>query len=61
MNLESLNRDVLFVIGAFAVLMYLVMVVAGFSDLMSRMPKRKAQRKRSKVAAGRLRSTKKST
>jgi Na+-transporting methylmalonyl-CoA/oxaloacetate decarboxylase gamma subunit len=60
-NLEALNRYVLVVIGLFAVLLYLVMVVAGFSELISRMPKPKSQRKRSKVGAGRLRSVKKST
>ena len=61
MNLEALNRYVLVIIGLFAVLLYLVMVVAGFSELMSRMPKAKGRRKRSKTVAGRLRSAKKST
>ena len=61
MNLEALNRYVLVIIGFFAVLLYLVLVVAGFSELISRMPKAKAQRKRSKTVAGRLRSAKKST
>ncbi len=61
MNLEALNRYVLVIIGLFAVLLYLVMVVAGFSELISRMPKAKGQRRRSKTIAGRLRSAKKST
>lgn len=61
MNLETVNCYVLVIIGLFAVLLYLVMVVAGLSELMSRMPKAKGQRKRSKSAAGRLRSAKKST
>lgn len=61
MNLEALNRYVLVIIGLFAVVLYLVMVVAGFSELLSRIPKAKGQRKRSKVRAERLRSVKKST
>lgn len=61
MNLEALNRYVLVIIGLFAVLLYLVMVVAGFSELISRMPKAKGQRKRSRAVAGRLRGAKKST
>jgi Na+-transporting methylmalonyl-CoA/oxaloacetate decarboxylase gamma subunit len=60
-NLDALNRYVLVIIGLFAVLLYLVMVVAGLSELISRMPKAKGQRKRSKAVAGRLRSAKKST
>jgi Na+-transporting methylmalonyl-CoA/oxaloacetate decarboxylase gamma subunit len=61
LNLEALNRYVLVVIGLFAVLLYLVMVVAGFSELISHMLKPKGQRKRSKAVAGRLRSGKKSS
>ena len=61
MNVEALNRYVLVIIGFFAVLLYLVLLVAGFSELISRMPKAKGQRKRSKTVAGRLRSAKKST
>jgi hypothetical protein len=60
MNTETLNRDVLVVIALFAVLLYFAMVAAGFSELMSRMPKPKAQRKRSK-AGEQLRSPKKSS
>jgi hypothetical protein len=60
-NLEALNRYVLVIIGLFAVLLYLVMAIAGFSELISRMPKAKGQRKHSKAAGGRLRSAKKST
>ena len=61
MNLEALNRYVFVIIGLLAVLLYLVMVVAGFSELISRMPKAKGQRKRSRAVAGRLRGAKKST
>ena len=60
MNLDPLNRYVLVIIGLFAVLLYLVMVVAGLSELISRMPKAKGRRKRSKAVAGQLRSAKKS-
>jgi Na+-transporting methylmalonyl-CoA/oxaloacetate decarboxylase gamma subunit len=60
-NPDTLNRYVLVMIGLFAVLLYLVMVVAGFSELISRMPRAKGHRKRPKAAAGRLRSAKKST
>lgn len=61
MNLEDLNRYALVVIGLFAVLLYVVMVAAGFSEFISRMPKAKGQRKRSKLRGERLRSVKKST
>lgn len=61
MNLETLNRYVLVVIALLGVLLYLVMVVTGFSELISRMPRPKGQRKRSKAVAGRLRNAKKST
>lgn len=47
MNLEALNRYVLIVIGLFAIVLYIVMVFTGFSELISRMPKPKRQRKRS--------------
>jgi len=60
LNLEALNRYVLVVIGLFAVLLYVVMVVAGFSELTSRVLKPKGQRNRSKAVAGRLRGGKKS-
>ena len=49
-NLEALNRYELVVVGLFAVLLYLVLVVAGASELISRMPKRKSQRRRWAVA-----------
>jgi hypothetical protein len=60
-NLDALNRYVLVIIGLFAVLLYLGVVVAAFSELISRMPKAKGQRKRSKTVAGRWRNAKKST
>ena len=60
-NLEALNRYVLVMIGLFAVFLYLVIVAAGFLELISRMPKAKGQRTRSKVRAERFRSVKKST
>lgn len=52
MNLETLNRYVLVVIGLFAVFLYLALAVAGFSEMISRMPKRKDRRNRSKPVAG---------
>ena len=61
MSLEALNRYVLVVAGLFAVLLYLVMVTTGLSELIARMPKPKGQRKRSKTVAERLRNAKKST
>jgi predicted PurR-regulated permease PerM len=60
-NLDALNRYVLVVIALFAVLLYFVMVATGVSELISRMPKPKGLRKRSKNVAGRLRSAKKSS
>jgi hypothetical protein len=60
-NLDALNGYVLVVIALFAVLLYFLMAVTGFSELISRMPKPKGQRKRSKAVAGRLRRTKKSS
>jgi len=60
-NLDAMNRYALVVIALFAVLLYFVMVVTGFSELISRMPKPKGQRKRSRAVAGRLRSAKKSS
>ena len=61
MNLDAMNRYVLVVIALFAILLYFVMVVTGFSELISRMPNPKGQRKRSRAAAGRLRGAKKSS
>ena len=61
MSLDALNRYVLAVIALFAVLLYFVVVVTGFSELISRMPKPNGQRKRSKAIARRLRSAKKSS
>lgn len=60
MNTETLNRDVLVIIALFAILLYFAMVAAGVSELTSRLPKPKSQRKRSK-AGERLRSPKKSS
>jgi hypothetical protein len=54
-NLDALNRFVLLIIGLFAALLYLVMVIAGFSELISRMSKAKGQRKSAKTVAGRVR------
>jgi hypothetical protein len=59
MNLEALNRYVLLIIGLFALLFYLVTVVAGFLELASRMPKRKLTRQ-PKPGNRRLRNAKKS-
>lgn len=61
MNLEALNRYVLVIVGLFGVAVYIVMVCAGVSELLSRLPKPKKSRKRSTtVARSRLRNAKKS-
>jgi hypothetical protein len=49
MNLDTLNRYVLGVVGVFAVLLYLGMMLAGISELMLRLSKRGGSRKRLKV------------
>ena len=49
MNYEALNGYVLVIIGLFAVLLYVVMVFAGFSELISRIPKYGAPGKRAKA------------
>jgi hypothetical protein len=60
-NQEALNRYVLVVIGLFGMALYIVMVCAGVSELLSRLPKPKKSRKRSTTAArSRLRNAKKS-
>ena len=61
MNLDTLNRYLLGVIGVFAVLLYIGMMFAGASELISRLPKR-GRRKRQKVGtSGRsMRTAKKS-
>ncbi len=59
MTVEGLNRYVLVIIAFFAVVLYFAMLFAGCSELLSRMPKPKGQRKRSKTGLGRLRSVKK--
>ena len=60
-NLEALNGYVLVVIGLFGMAVYIVMVCAGVSELLSRLPKPRKPRKRSTtVARSRLRNTKKS-
>jgi hypothetical protein len=61
-NLEALNRYVLVAIGLFGAAMYIVMVYAGLSEFVSRLPKPKKSRKRSRaIARPRLRNAKKST
>jgi hypothetical protein len=47
-NLEALNRYVLAVILLFAVFLYIAMVFTGFRELISRMPKSRTRRKRSR-------------
>ena len=60
-NLEALNRFVLVVIGLFGMALYIVMVCAGVSELLSRLPKPKKSRRRSTtVARSKLRNAKKS-
>ena len=52
MDLESLNRYVLAVVGLSAALVYFGMVYAGFSKFISRLPKRRDRRKRAKTHSG---------
>jgi len=60
-NPEALNRYVLVIIGLFGMALYIVMVFAGVSELLSRLPKPKKSQKRStRVARSRLRNAKKS-
>lgn len=63
LNLEALNRYVLAAVGLFAVISYVVVVFTGFTDLISRMPKRATQQKRSGAVhrARRLRNAKKTS
>jgi hypothetical protein len=49
-NLEALNLYVLVAIGVFGAAVYVAMAFAGFSELISRMPKPPKRRKRSKAA-----------
>jgi len=49
MNLGTLNRYVLGVIGVFTALLYLGMIFTGASELISRLSKRGGRRKRLKV------------
>lgn len=49
MNMDTLNRYVLDGIGVFAVLLYVGMLLTGFSELMSRLSKRGGSGKRLKV------------
>jgi len=61
-NLEALNHYVLVVIGLFAAALYVGMVFAGLSELVSRLAKPKKPRKRVRaIARPRLRNAKKST
>jgi hypothetical protein len=63
MNFDQLNRYVFVVIGVFGALLYVVMAYAGFSELVSRMPKRSTRKKRARGgdATRRLPGVKKST
>lgn len=60
MNYEAWNRYVLMAIGLFAVLLYIGLIYAGATELMSRISKSKGNRKRSKnrVIAHTLRAPK---
>ena len=61
-NLEALNRYVLGAIGLFGAVLYIGMVYAGLSELVSRLSKPKKSRKRGRATArARLRNAKKST
>ena len=48
MNLEAMNNYVLVVVVIVAVCLYVVMIVAGFTELMSRLPKARANKKSSR-------------
>lgn len=48
MNYEELNRYVLVAIALFAVLLYIALVYAGFTELMARISKRGNRKKRSR-------------
>ena len=62
MNLEALNRYVLVIIGLLGAVLYIAIVYAGISELVSRLSRPKKSRKRIRAAARpRLRNTKKST
>jgi Na+-transporting methylmalonyl-CoA/oxaloacetate decarboxylase gamma subunit len=52
MNLDTLNRYVLGVVGVFVVLLYLGMMFAGCSELISRLSKRGGRWKGPKVGTG---------
>ncbi|MGO9403611.1 MAG: hypothetical protein ACLPVW_09085 [Terriglobales bacterium] len=45
MNIEALNGYVLGVIGFFAVCLYVAMIAAGFTELISRLPKAGTRKK----------------
>jgi hypothetical protein len=62
-NLDALNRYVLVVIGLFAASLYIATVFTGFSEMISRVPKARRQRKRSGAdgRTRRFRNAKKST
>jgi len=61
-NLEALNRYVLVIIGLLGAVLYIAIVYAGISELVSRLSRPKKSRKRIRAAARpRLRNTKKST
>ena len=52
MDLETLNRYVLAAVGLLAALVYFGMVYAGFSEFISRLPKRRDRRKPAKTHSG---------
>ena len=60
MNYEALNRYVLMAIALFAILLYIGMVYAGFTEFMARISKRgnRKKRPRNRDAARGLRNSK---
>ncbi len=48
MNLEAMNNYVLVAVVIVAVCLYIVMIAAGFAELMSRLPKARANKKSSR-------------
>lgn len=61
MNLDVLNGYVLWVIGLFAVCLYIAMIAGGFGALVSRPPKARKRRSRSRSAKRGWRNAKRST
>ena len=60
MNYEAWNRYVLMAVGLFAVALYVALLYAGFTELMSRITKSEKDKKRSRnhVSVRRLRDPK---